>query len=127
VIFLSRTVEVKIVKCEICIDVDDVARAVRFYGDGIGLSVIKQEPEWAQLKVDELTIWLMKVSAGKTSLILRDYSRHWTPVHLDIHVEDIERTIERALAAGGKLEARPKPSLANLVDPSGNGVDLVQN
>jgi catechol 2,3-dioxygenase-like lactoylglutathione lyase family enzyme len=110
------------VKCEICIDVDDVAHAVHFYGDGIGLPVIKQEPEWAQLKIGELTIWLMKVSAGKTGAISRDYSRHWTPIHLDVHVDDIER----AIAAGGKLEARPKPSLANLVDPSGNGVDLVQ-
>jgi predicted enzyme related to lactoylglutathione lyase len=47
-------------------------------------------------------------------------------VHLDIHVDDIDETIERAVAAGGKLEARPKPSLVNLVDPSGNGLDLVQ-
>jgi catechol 2,3-dioxygenase-like lactoylglutathione lyase family enzyme len=60
----------------ICIDVDDVARAVHFYGDGIGLSVVKQESEWAQLKAGELTIWLMKVSAGKAGAIARDYSRH---------------------------------------------------
>jgi catechol 2,3-dioxygenase-like lactoylglutathione lyase family enzyme len=38
-------------KCEICIDVDDLAMAVRFYGEGIGLSVVKHETEWAQLKV----------------------------------------------------------------------------
>jgi catechol 2,3-dioxygenase-like lactoylglutathione lyase family enzyme len=81
------------VKCEICIDVDDVAREVHFYGDGIGLSVVKQESEGAQMKVGELTIWLMKVSAGKAGAISRDYSRHWTPVHLDVHVDDIERTI----------------------------------
>jgi len=34
-----------IMKCESCIDVDDVARAVRFYGEGIGLPVVKQEQE----------------------------------------------------------------------------------
>jgi hypothetical protein len=44
------------------IDVDDVARAVRFYGDGIGLSMIKQEADWAQLKIGEQTIWQKKRS-----------------------------------------------------------------
>src|SRR5258708_6968705 len=107
-------------KCEICIDVDDVARAVRFYAEGIGLSVVKAEQEWAQLKIGDQTIWIMKISAGNAGSISRNYSRHWTPVHVDFHVDDIDRTIERAIAAGGKLEARPKPSLANLVDPSGN-------
>jgi hypothetical protein len=41
----------------------------------------------------------MKVSAGNAGAISRDYSRHWTPVHLDIHVDAIDRTIERAIAA----------------------------
>ena len=68
----------------------------------------------------------LMVSDGKAGAISRDYSRHWTPVYLDIQVDDIDRTVERAVAAGGKLEARPKPSLGNLVDPSGNGFDLVQ-
>jgi len=68
----------------------------------------------------------MRMSAGKAGAISRDYSRRWTPVHLDIHVDDIDQTIERAIVAGGKQEARPKGPLANLVDPAGNGVDLVQ-
>jgi predicted enzyme related to lactoylglutathione lyase len=113
-------------KCDICIDVNDVAEAVRFYGEGIGLSVVKQDQEWAQMKIGEQTIWLMKVSVRKAGTITREYSRHWTPVHLDIHVDDLDQTIKRAVAAGGKPEARPKASLANLVDPSGNGVDIVQ-
>ena len=112
-------------KGEICIDVNDVAEAVRFYGEGIGLTVVKRDQEWAQMKIGEQTIWLMKVPAGKAGTITREFSRHWTPVHLDIHVDDIDDTIKRAVAAGGKLEARPKASLANLVDPSGNGVDIV--
>ena len=44
---------------------------------------------------------------------------------MEIHVDDIDETIKRAVAAGGKLEAGPKASVANLVDPSGNGVNIV--
>lgn len=113
-------------KCEICIDVEDVDRAAQFYGQGIGLTVVKQELDWAQLKVGEQTIWLMKIGAGPEGEISRNYRRHWTPVHLDFHVDNIDEVVERAVAAGGKLERRPKPGLANLSDPSGNGVDLVQ-
>jgi predicted enzyme related to lactoylglutathione lyase len=113
-------------KCEICIDVHDVRSAVRFYEQGIGLSVVRQEDDWAQLKIGDQTIWIMQSPPGQTGAISRDYSRHWTPVHLDIHVDDIEAAVERAIAAGGTLEGRPKASLANLVDPSGNGIDLVQ-
>ena len=32
----------------ICIDVDDVERAVEFYGRGVGLTVVDHEPHWAQ-------------------------------------------------------------------------------
>jgi predicted enzyme related to lactoylglutathione lyase len=113
-------------KMEICIDVDDVARAVEFYGRGLGLGVAKQEADWAQLKLGEQTFWIMKIPAGAQGAISRDYRRHWTPVHLDFAVDDIEGAITRAVSAGGKLEGRPKATLANLADPSGNGVDLVE-
>ncbi len=113
-------------KFEVCIDVDDVRRAVRFYGEGLGLTVVKEEPDWAQLSLGEQTFWLMKIAAGPQGPVSRDYQRHWTPVHLDFHVDNIDETIKRAMAAGGKLEGRQKPGLANFSDPSGNGVDLVQ-
>src|SRR5208282_361172 len=51
-------------KFDLCIDVDDVERAVAFYGRGLGLTVIEQHPDWAHVKVNDQTIWLMKISAG---------------------------------------------------------------
>jgi predicted enzyme related to lactoylglutathione lyase len=61
--------------------------------------------------------------------ISRDYRRHWTPVHLDFTVEDIEAAVKRAVDAGGNLDGEiqrgPKGAMANMSDPSGNGVDLV--
>lgn len=113
----------------ICIDVDDVSRAVEFYGRGLGLTVVKQESDWAQVKLGDQTFWIMKAPPGAEGPISRDYRRHWTPVHLDFAVEDIEAAVKRAVDAGGKLEGEiqrgPKGALANLSDPSGNGVDLV--
>jgi predicted enzyme related to lactoylglutathione lyase len=112
----------------ICIDVDDVDRAVEFYGRGLGLTVVDHEPDWAQVKLGAQTFWIMKVPAGVQGQISRDYRRHWTPVHLDFAVDDIEAAVKRAVDAGGKLEGEiqrnAKGALANMVDPSGNGVDL---
>jgi predicted enzyme related to lactoylglutathione lyase len=113
----------------ICIDVDDVDRAVEFYGRGLGLTVVEHQPDWAQVKLGAQTFWIMKIPAGLQGPISRDYRRHWTPVHLDFTVEDIDEAVKRAVGAGGKLEGEiqrgAKGGLANLVDPSGNGVDLV--
>jgi predicted enzyme related to lactoylglutathione lyase len=113
----------------ICIDVDDVDRAVEFYRRGIGLTVVEQQPDWAQVRLGTQTFWIMKAPAGVQGSISRDYRRHWTPVHLDFAVDDIDAAVRCAVDAGGKLEGEiqhnAKGALANLVDPSGNGVDLV--
>ncbi len=118
-------------KLEICIDVDDVDRGVEFYGRGLGLEIQKHEKDWAKAVLGEQVFWIMKIPAGPSGSISRDNKRHWTPIHLDFHVDDIESVVKRALAAGGKLdrEIQRKPdggSLANLSDPSGNGIDIVQ-
>ena len=114
---------------QICIDVDDVDRAVEFYGRGLGLTVVEHHPDWAQVKLGQQTFWIVKAPAGAQGQISRDYRRHWTPVHLDFTVDDIDAAVKRAVEAGGKLEGEiqrgPKGALANLAYPSGNGVDLV--
>ena len=112
----------------VCIDVDDVERAVVFYGRGVGLTVIEHHPDWAHLQLGAQTFWIMKAPSGAQGQISRDYRRHWTPVHLDFTVDDIEAAVKRAVDAGGKLDGEvqrsAKGALANLSDPSGNGVDL---
>jgi predicted enzyme related to lactoylglutathione lyase len=119
---------------EVCIDVDDVAKAIRFYGEGIGLRLVKSDQGWAQMADGETVFWIMESPWGSwastESKIPRAYDRHWTPVHLDFVVADLDAAVGRAIAAGGKLEGqvqkRPDGGLANLVDPAGNGLDLVQ-
>jgi catechol 2,3-dioxygenase-like lactoylglutathione lyase family enzyme len=123
------------VKLEICIDVDDVDRAVEFYARGLGLAVAEHQRDWAQLRLGEQVFWIMKIAAGPSGPVTRDYRRHWTPVHLDFLVDDVDEAVARALAAGGRLDreisrqrepGNTRADVANLSDPAGNGVDLVR-
>jgi len=61
---------------------------------------------------------------------LRRYGRHWTPVHADIVVDDVNAAVERAVGAGAKLEAPAKDTaygrIAMLADPFGHGFCLLQ-
>jgi len=60
----------------------------------------------------------------------RRYERHWIPVHLDIHVDDLEAALVRALDAGAKkeqvFENAKHGSAAFCSDPFGHGFCLVQ-
>ena len=60
----------------------------------------------------------------------RTYERHWTPVHLDVVVDDVEAAVERAVRAGGALERAIATSdwgrIAGLADPFGNGFCLIE-
>ena len=69
-------------------------------------------------------------SASDTTSQRRSYQRHWTPVHLDFVVENIESAVRKAIAFGAHLE---KPiathkwgKLALMADPFGNGFCFVQ-
>ena len=120
------------------IDVDDLDRAVGFYTGAFDLKVSRRfGADGVELLGAAAPIYLLVKAPGSAafsvspgSAQVRDYGRHWTPVHLDIVVADIEPAVERALAAGAKLE-KPVQSnnwgrLALMADPFGNGFCLVQ-
>jgi predicted enzyme related to lactoylglutathione lyase len=66
--------------------------------------------------------------AGATTT--RTFERHWTPVHLDFAVDDIEQSVARALAAGAKQEGNIQTmdfgQMALMSDPFGHGFCLLQ-
>ena len=68
--------------------------------------------------------------AARSSSQRRDYERHWTPVHLDFVVEDIEAAVKKAIAAGAKLEepitTHKWGKLALMADPFGHGFCFVR-
>lgn len=117
------------------IDVDDLPRAERFYTAAFGLRPGRRfGGDALELLGGTTPVYLLAKAAGSAAVpaggATRDYSRHWTPVHLDIVVEDLDAALARALAAGARLE-RPVLEqrwgrLAPLADPFGHGFCLIQ-
>jgi predicted enzyme related to lactoylglutathione lyase len=119
----------------ISIDVDDLDHGVTFYTRVLGLTVGERDLEWAELLGGPCPIDLLAKPPGTVALpvgtrALRAYERHWTPVHLDVVVEDLDAAIARAVAGGAKLERGPDRwkggRIAILGDPFGHGFCLLQ-
>lgn len=116
------------------IDVDDLGKATAFYCAALGLRVGRRFDGWIELVGSSAPIYLLPKPAGSraspASEQKRDYARHWTPVHLDFVVTDIDAAVKRATAAGATLEkeatAHAYGRIALLADPFGNGFCLLQ-
>jgi predicted enzyme related to lactoylglutathione lyase len=116
------------------IDVDDLAKAERFYCEAFGLRIGRRFDGATELLGREVPVYLLLKAAGTPAApppaAPRHYGRHWTPVHLDFAVEDIDAAVARARAAGATLEkdvaAHDWGRIALLADPFGNGFCLLQ-
>jgi catechol 2,3-dioxygenase-like lactoylglutathione lyase family enzyme len=117
----------------VCIDVEDLERGIAFYTRGLGLALGRRHgAEWVELTGAPVPLMLIASPAGSRACAAaaRDYSRHWTPVHLDFVVDDLKAAVERAEAAGakreGEIQDRSWNSIAYMADPFGNGFDLIE-
>lgn len=117
----------------ISIDVPDLAAGLRFYGRIFGFTErARPFPAMAILDADGQTVCMHQKAAGTKSSPTgppRDYQRHWTPVHLDLHVDDFDAALDQIRAEGGTIEAEfrdqgPKPA-AFCADPFGNGFCVI--
>ena len=117
------------------IDVDDLDKAISFYCAAFGLSIGRRFGRFgAELIGGSAPIYLLVkapgTSAASTISQLRSYERHWTPVHLDFVVEDVELAVQSAIEAGAQLEDKVETHnwgrIAHMVDPFGHGFCLVQ-
>ena len=117
------------------LDVDDLEQAIRFYSFAFGLKVGRRFGAFGvEMLGSSAPIYLLVKSLGTpasdTISQHRSYERHWTPVHLDFVVEEIEPAVQKATSAGARLE---KPvathkwgKLALMADPFGHGFCFVQ-
>jgi predicted enzyme related to lactoylglutathione lyase len=117
------------------IEVADLERGIAFYCDGLGLSLKRRfGPSWVELDGANLPIFLLgdrppTAELGGTQ-VQRSFERHWTPVHLDFIVPDLDAAVARLTGLGATLDRgiqqRDYGRMANLADPFGNGFDLIE-
>jgi catechol 2,3-dioxygenase-like lactoylglutathione lyase family enzyme len=121
-------------KYSVSIDVPQLDEGLRFYRDALGLAEIARPvPTYAVLKCGNAEIGLFEKPAGSNPAAgtddVRRYERHWTPVHIDFHVDDFEAFLAKAVTAGAKCEQKyegsGRPPIAFCSDPFGNGFCVV--
>jgi predicted enzyme related to lactoylglutathione lyase len=123
-------------ECLLNIDVPDLERAIVFYEKGVGLRLARRlfAGTVAEMLGASSPIYLMEKSPNSSPSAStsqrRDYQRHWTPVHLDFVVSDLQSATVRAVQAGAKLEGKPQTFAwgrqAVMSDPFGHGLCFVQ-
>jgi predicted enzyme related to lactoylglutathione lyase len=117
------------------IDVPDLARAIDFYTRALGLTHSRTlDDDVAELRGASSTIYLLCKPGGSSAVssppVTRDFSRHWTPVHFDLVVDDVDAAAARARAAGatpetGHIDWRGSRCLS-FGDPFGHGFCFIQ-
>jgi predicted enzyme related to lactoylglutathione lyase len=122
-------------KIIINIDVPALEPAIRFYTTALGLRHARTlDDDVAELTGADATIYLLQKAAGtpavKSPPIARDFGRHWTPVHFDLVVADVDAAARRALAAGAKAEMGhvdwKGSRCVSFSDPFGHGFCFIQ-
>jgi len=115
------------------IDVDDLTRAEDFYRDAFGLAAARRFGDGAvEMLGGPVPLYLLRKAAGSEGAAgaPRDYRRHWTPLHLDVAVDDLDTALARALAAGARAEGEVREAawgrIVQLADPFGHGWCLLQ-
>lgn len=115
------------------IDVPDLQAAERFYTQAFGL-VVRRRLGGQAVELDgwPVPLFLLEQPAGSITAgdNARSYERHWTPVHVDVVTDDLEKALTRACAAGARIEkdirAASWGKIAVLADPFGHGLCLIQ-
>lgn len=119
----------------VSIDVPDLEAGLAFYASVFGfVETARPFPTMAILDANNVMVCMHAKPAGTKSSPagpVREYGRHWTPVHLDLHVPDLDAVLDRLRAAGGTIEQEfrshgPMPT-AFCSDPFGNGFCVIED
>jgi predicted enzyme related to lactoylglutathione lyase len=118
----------------VSIDVPSLDQGLAFYEKVFGfVESVRPFPTMAVLDANNVTVCMHEKAADTApspgGSDRRRYSRHWTPVHLDLHVADFDGALERVREHGGRIENEyrtqgPMPA-AFCSDPFGNGFCII--
>ena len=123
------------ISISVSVDVPTLDEGLRFYGEAFGFEKISEPyPGVAVLRAEDAQFLLIAKGAGTCPCphpeVTRSYERHWTPVHVDFHVDDFKATLAKALQAGARqeqlFEMPGRPSVAFCSDPFGHGFCLIE-
>jgi uncharacterized glyoxalase superfamily protein PhnB len=117
------------------VDVPELAPAIAFYRDALGFDLARViDEDVAELTGGSSVIYLLRKPAGTVAAdgadAARQYTRHWTPLHLDVVVDDLATATRRALDAGARQEGSCIEWLGSkcmrFADPFGHGFCLIE-
>lgn len=116
------------------IDVPDIQRAIEFYTAATECRLERHvDDAVAELSCGAVKIFLLQNKTGGAANAgtdqTRHYSRHWTPVHIDFVVTDLEKAITKAERAGAIRESEGETwrgaTHVTFSDPFGHGFCLI--
>ena len=117
------------------IDVPDMEEGIAFYTAALGLEVGRRfDSGFVELVGRDVPIYLLRkdsgTAIGPAGGDVRRYERHWSPLHADFVVDELDCAIARAEAAGAVREGgtckAPYGRLAMFADPFGHGFCLIE-
>jgi uncharacterized glyoxalase superfamily protein PhnB len=116
------------------IDVPELQPAIDFYRAAVGAQLVRVlDDDVAELAYGASVLYLLAKREGSGATptgTAREFERHWTPVHVDFVVDDVEAGVARALAAGAKRESERidwrGSKCVTFSDPFGHGFCLIE-
>jgi len=120
-------------KISVSIDVSNLQQAEAFYVEALGCKKVRdQGATMMVISVDNSDIYLQEREPGtnplKSSKAIRDYERHWTPIHLDFLCDNVDDVVSKIVKLGGKYEGGEEGdwgAIAHCSDPFGNGFCVI--
>lgn len=121
------------IKISVSIDVSNLKQAETFYVEALGCTKARdQGSDMTVLCVENCDIYLQEKEPGTNPIasgsVIRDYVRHWTPVHLDFICKNVDELVSRILKLGGAHEGGDSGdwgSIAYCADPFSNGFCVI--
>lgn len=120
------------IKISVSIDVSNLKKAETFYVEALGCKKVRDQGDMVVLSVENSDIYLQEKEPGTkpllSSSVVRDYERHWTPIHLDFLCDNVDELASKILKFGGAHEGGDSGdwgSIAYCADPFGNGFCLI--
>lgn len=115
------------------IDVPEIATAEAFYTAAFGLHPGRRfGADGMELLGLDTPLYLLAQPEGSlgAGTSRRSYARHWTPMHCDLAVDDLDTALARAVAVGAVQEGVTREThwgrIVRIADPYGHGWCLIQ-